>query len=271
MNTKRRYENPPLARLNKQRLSGAVALLLLLPLAARAGGVVTNCTEAALRAAMAGGGTVTFACDGTITLTGTITNMLDTVLDAAGHQVTVSGGDSVRVFCVSTNMTFSLNHLTIAHGRSTNGAGLLNAGGTVNATNTTFDGNEVLGVSSLSSPGATGGSAVGGAVANYGVMNLANCSFTNNSAFGGAGGPDPSPGYAYGCPGGTGSGGAVWNSGLLTGSGCTFAGNSAAGGTGGDGGTGYVGGVPTTLKADPGVLVAMAPAPHFSITGWHAW
>ena len=31
MNTKRRYENPPLARLNKQRLTGAVALLLLLP------------------------------------------------------------------------------------------------------------------------------------------------------------------------------------------------------------------------------------------------
>ena len=86
----------------------------------------------------------------------------------------------------------------------------------------TFDGNEVLGVSSLSSPGATGGSAVGGAVANYGVMNLANCSFTNNSAFGGAGGPDPSPGYAYGCPGGTGSGGAVWNSGLLTGSGSSL-------------------------------------------------
>ena len=34
-----------------------------------ASGVVTNCTDADLRAALQGGGTVTFACDGTIVLT----------------------------------------------------------------------------------------------------------------------------------------------------------------------------------------------------------
>src|SRR6516225_10196985 len=49
-----------------------ISLLLLLPSLACAGGVVTNCTDAALRAAISGGGTVTFACDGTITLTNTI-------------------------------------------------------------------------------------------------------------------------------------------------------------------------------------------------------
>ena len=58
----------------KQLMTAAAALLLVLPLGVQAGGVVTNCTEAALRAAMTGGGTVTFACDGTITLASTITN-----------------------------------------------------------------------------------------------------------------------------------------------------------------------------------------------------
>ena len=49
-------------------VAALAAAILLLPSAAWAGGVVTNCTEPALRAAMAGGGVVTFACDGTITL-----------------------------------------------------------------------------------------------------------------------------------------------------------------------------------------------------------
>ena len=66
-------------------LSGLVFLVLFQPTIAFAGGVVTNCTETALRAAMTGGGTVTFACDGTITLTSTITNDLDCVLDGSRH------------------------------------------------------------------------------------------------------------------------------------------------------------------------------------------
>ena len=81
--------------------------------AAQAGGTVTACTEAALRAAaLAGGGTVTFACDGTITLAATITNTADAVLDGSGHQVTISGGDAVRVFCVTTNVSFEVINLS---------------------------------------------------------------------------------------------------------------------------------------------------------------
>src|ERR1039458_7126575 len=91
MNTKCGYEHQWLTKLSKRGVGGAVALLLLLPLAAWAGGVVTNCTETALRAAMAGGGVVTFACDGTITLASTITNENDTALDGSGHNVTISG------------------------------------------------------------------------------------------------------------------------------------------------------------------------------------
>jgi hypothetical protein len=189
---------------------------------------------------MADGGVVTFACDGTIRLAMTITITLDTALDATGHQVTISGADTVGVFYVQTNVTFTVNHLTIAHGRSTNGAGIFNANGTVNATNMTFDGNEVLGAAGP--PNSAGGSVVGGAVANSGVINLVNCSFTNNSAVGGAGGPGLGMYPQTSGAGGRGTGGAVWNSGLLTGSGCTFAGNSAAGGIGGSGSVDIAGG-----------------------------
>ena len=196
---------------------------------------VLTASEAALRAAMAGGGTVTFACDGTITLANTLTITLDTVLDATGHQVTISGTDAVRVFYVQPKVTLVLNHLTIAHGRGTNGvmgfngtgAGLFNDNGTVSATNTVFYSNLVV------APWLAE-SAAGGALANYGVVNLANCSFTSNSVVGGAGMEGNFD--AAGGPGGNGAGGAVWNSGLLTVLGCTFAGNRADGGAGGYGG-----------------------------------
>ena len=66
---------------------------------------VTNCDEASLRAALASvsvlGGTVNFACDGTIVLTNTITihatdNML---LDGSGHNVVIADttGDSLTL------------------------------------------------------------------------------------------------------------------------------------------------------------------------------
>ena len=122
-------------------VTAATALLLVLPIGAQASGVVTNCTEGALRAAMAGGGTVTFACDGTITLASTITNTQDTVLEASGRQVTLSGDSAVRVFWVGAGATLTLVNLTIANGGGDSGAGILNSGGNVNATNCAFLGN----------------------------------------------------------------------------------------------------------------------------------
>jgi hypothetical protein len=213
-------------------------LLLIQPATGWAGGVVTTPTEAALRAAIAGGGRVTFVCDGTVTLSTTVTNSLDTVFDATGHQVTINGGDLVRVFYVQTNVTLIINNLTIAQGRSTtSGAGIFNDYGTVNISNSTFTSNNVLGAAGPPWPEfAAGGSAAGGAVANFGVMQFVNCNFTGNSAVGGAGSAGISG--AVGAPGGTGAGGSIWNSGTLTTIGCTMYANLAAGGKGGDGGSG---------------------------------
>ncbi len=214
MNAKGQLENQSSMKDNNRRVSGALALLLFLPVAAWAGGVVTNCTEVDLRAAMTGGGTVTFACNGTITLANTISNSLDTVFDASGHQVTISGNGSVRVFYVNSNVDLTLINLTVANGGSnTLGAGIFNAGGTVNLVGVAFATNAAWGTLS------TGG----GAIRNeLGTLNLQNCSFTGNSA-NGSRSEDTGPG-------GEGLGGAIYNNGTMNANACTFFYNSAEGG-----------------------------------------
>jgi len=58
---------------------------------AHAGGVVSICDEAHLKAALAGGGAVTFTCSGTIHLTSTIIIDIHTWIDGSGQAVTISG------------------------------------------------------------------------------------------------------------------------------------------------------------------------------------
>jgi hypothetical protein len=201
-------------------VTSAPALLQVFP----RGIVVTN-SEADLRAAMAEGGTVIFACDGTITLNNTITNTLDTVLDGSGHQVTISGGGAVRVFCVNTSANFTVVNLTIANGQASSGAGILNAGGFVNATNCVFSGNSAL------ASGSSGGA--GGAIQNLGgEVYLSACVFRSNQASGAV-----SNGVG-GLSGGSGWGGALDNSGTLTADLCNFIANSATGAPGNNSGYG---------------------------------
>ena len=125
-----------------------VTILVLLTLAvpaspAHAGGIVSVCDEAHLLAALAGGGTVTFSCSGTITLTAEITIAADTTIDGSGQTVTISGNNAVRVFTVNSGITLNLNELTIAEGYVAGyafGGGIYNYG-TVIVSNSTFSGN----------------------------------------------------------------------------------------------------------------------------------
>jgi hypothetical protein len=222
VNTKADYGNWSSMELSKRRVRRVVALLLFLPVAAWAGGVVTNCTEADLRTAMDGGGLVTFACDGTITLSSSITNDLDVTLDGTGHQATISGGNAVRVFLVNTNATLTIRNLTIANGYASGGAGILNSGGTVNATNCTFSGSTASSTRSSN--------ALGGAVLNRGVIQLWGCTFIGNQACVAA---------VSGYGGGNGYGGAINNSGTGAVDLCIFTGNAALGATGSAPGFGW--------------------------------
>ena len=169
---------------------------------------VTTCTEAALRAALDSATTVDFACDGTITLARSIAILGDTVLDGGGHHVTISGADTVRVFSVSTNVTLTAINLTIDNGRSTNGAGIFNAGGTLILQGVTFQTNVATG-----DPG-------GGAIFNQGgTVHAANCVFSGNVA--------SNVVFASGPP--TSSGGALYNAGTFVASACAFLQNQATG------------------------------------------
>lgn len=270
MKAKNKSENWLLNRFNKQVAIGTIALLLLLPVATRGDGVVTTCTEANLRAAMSGGGLVTFACDGTITLAGTITITNDTTIDAVGHQISISGNNAVRIFSVETNVYFTVNNLTLANGRSESGAAILNAG-TVRATDCVFSGNVASSLTNkVSSGGAVYNSGVlilsrctlrenqavglressfpghshdsqGGAICNLGTLNIENSLFAWNQAIcqdGGVGGSGGlTPGGAGGS-GGSGYGGAIFNGGVATLVNSTLIANTCTGGQGGRGGDG---------------------------------
>src|SRR4051794_19841030 len=89
----------------------------------QAAGLVTTCDEASLTAAIAGGGIVQLACDGTITLSATITINADTTLDAGGRNVTLSGGSARRLFIVSTTKNLTLRNLSVNNGQVSSGSG----------------------------------------------------------------------------------------------------------------------------------------------------
>lgn len=195
--------------------------LILMANTARPAGVVTNCTEADLRAALAGGGLVTFACDGTITLDNTITNSSAVVLDGAGHQITLSGNSAVRVFLVNSNVTVAVHNLTIANGDSLGGSAILNLGGTVNLTSVSLQANtaSLYSMNDDFSPRAGGG-----AIFNRGgFITATNCRFAGNVA------QTPMDIFSSGSP--LVNGGAIRNeAGQVTLHGCAFVGNRAAGG-----------------------------------------
>jgi predicted outer membrane repeat protein len=168
---------------------------------ARAGGVVSTCDEVHLNSALAGGGSVTFSCSGTITLTSAITIAANTSIDGTGQTVAVSGGGAVQVFLVNSGVNFSVNNLTIENGHSIfDGGGISSNHGTLTVTNSTFSGNTV---------GRSGGGIVS---FNGGVLVVTNSTFSGNSA---------------------GFGGGIYSDGTLIITNSTFSGNTASSGGGG--------------------------------------
>lgn len=155
---------------------------------AQASLVVSDCTsDSQLQADVAqangdnAGDTITFSCSGTISLSQTLAITGSMTLDGSGQQVTLDGGNSVRVLLVNSGVTFTLNALTIAHGNGSSRVGVYGGGGglfsqlgaTVTITNSTFTGNSTSGDG-------------GGAIFNDGAMTLTSSTVSGNS-FSGAG------------------------------------------------------------------------------------
>jgi len=218
-------------KFNAQSLVLLVALLALAvacPQTARAGGVVTVCNEAGLKAALFGGGTVTFGCSGTISvLGGTITISTNTTIDGRGRNITISGGGKVQLFIVNAERTLHLKQITVADGfiSDGNGGGVLN-NGTLNVINCTFRGN-----AATTRQMDTGGN--GGGIYNNDYLTVINSTFENNTASF-SGGFNPA-----------GLGGGIFNNNDATITNSTFHGNSAISG----------GGIFTGSQGDSGLLV----------------
>jgi len=204
--------------------------------------------EASLDAALANNtGEIAFTCDGTIHITTTKLIGADTVLDATGHNITISGGNAVRVFTVNPGVQLTLRNLTVANGRTTTtvvngqvitcGGGMENNGGIVTLVDCTFSNNVVVGA-------ANGGNGSGGAInnENNGSLLLTNCTLLNNSVTAGSGTTAIDGSTGTGGTGYYGYGGGIYNKGgtvVIVNS--TFSGNQAIGGTGGIGGRGFDG------------------------------
>ena len=159
---------------------------------ARAATVITAGTDAELRAAVAACGSITFTFDGVITLTNTINVTCAVTIDATGHAVTISGGNSNRIFNVLPGASLEIVNLTVANGwvRGTNG---------LPGTPATFG----------SQPGQS--VVAGGVFVTNATLIASDCVFKNCRAIGGTGGDWPA-GFAIQYPagaGGVGSGGAI--------------------------------------------------------------
>ncbi len=239
--------------------------------------VVLSSHESSLRAALLPGEPVSFAVDGTIVLTEPVYISTAVTLDGRGHSVTLSGGNSTRVFIVAPGGNLTLLNLTIANGRSTEGGAIYNQGGSVVIGHCTLSNNYAIALAGNAGsagtngvvsyyggdPGEQGGSgskgldARGGAIYNnIGSIVISNSVLVANAAIGGEGGAGgqggngaflSAPGLTYGADGGNGGsaggggrgyGGALYNEGSLAFVHCAFSNNWVQGGFGGTGGAG---------------------------------
>ena len=158
---------------------------------------VTNCNDSgtgSLRAAVAGGGTTTFALSppcSTITLTsGPISLATDVTISGpgAGH-LAVSGGGASQVFVILSGVNATISGLTIENGNSTAGVGggIDNRGGTVTVSNSTVSGNK----SAHDGGGicnGDGGDGAGTLCDGSGTVTVSNSVVSGNNAAGAGGG-----------------------------------------------------------------------------------
>jgi hypothetical protein len=215
-------------------LLALASILFCLP--AYSGGVVTNASQHSLLAAMAGGGAVTFGFDGTIYLTNTIIVSNNTVLDASGQNVTISGSNAVQIFIVTSGTTLAMTNLTLINGLAQGApnwftalagcGGAISNAGTLQMTCCTFISNTAVGTSQTREWASEGD---GGAVYNSGSVTAWGCIFVGNLAVGGIGGAQLDPPAS---DGGAANGGAFLNANQATFVNCVFSNNTATGGVG---------------------------------------
>jgi hypothetical protein len=148
--------------------------------------VVTSPDDASLRAAIGQGGWIGFGFNGTVTLTNTIPITTNVFLDGSGADVTISGGNAVRLFSVAPGVRFGATNLAFANGTclvtnnqvgvTADGGAVYNTGGNVTLVSCTLTNNNALCT-------GVGGVARGGAIfSDGGTVSLSQTSVSNNLA-----------------------------------------------------------------------------------------
>ncbi len=186
-------------------------------------GTSASCTDAALDAALTGGGLVTFNCGAapaTIDInTGTSTKTIsaDTTIDGGG-LVTIGGGGTTQIFVVDSAVTFELHNLTVAN-EGGGGAAIEtdDAATTLNVTDCVFTDN------------------VDGAITSIGTLVVSGSTFTNNGQLGSNGaitgeGSITITDSTFSQNSGDGGGAIHCENTVLTVTGSTFSGNNAGSG-----------------------------------------
>lgn len=141
-------------------------------------GKASSCTEQAVRAAMAKGGTIRFDCGDapvTITVKEALKATVDVALDGE-NKVTFSGAKASRVFIGTSNHRLTLQRLTVKDGSSKDGSG---AGGL----HTGWRGNlTIIGCTFTHNFGAGEGERAGGAISTHeSDVVIVDSTFENNT------------------------------------------------------------------------------------------
>lgn len=274
---------------------GLAPALLVLPLVfpphVEAGGRVNPLSQSDLESAMAEGGVVTFGASGTLVLSNTIHVLRDTTLRADGESVVLSGGDSIRLFAVASNVSFHVEGLVLANGRvavpaplpasppiagsNTRGAAILNVGGNVSLSDCILTNHFVrggdAGTDTAQQGGAPGGSGHGAAIWSFGgELRLTNSVVGFNRVEGGLG---SSATFGLAAASGTAAGAGIYvEHGSVDLDGVEFAGNIAEGGApvGGDGMVGNAGKAGEALGAALFVTNSVATIVRCRITSNYA-
>ena len=133
-------------------------------------GTAASCTDAALDAALAGGGLVTFNCGGPATIENSTPKKIAvaTTVDGGG-LITISGARGL-LFSVAAGIEFAVHNLTIANSGQ---SGITSLGGSLIVTHSTFTGNN----QGTSFPG-------GGIIVFGGTLSVSDSSFTGNGGGG---------------------------------------------------------------------------------------
>ena len=110
-------------------------------------GTPGSCTEAALNAALVGGGTVSFNCGPnpvTILLSATKTIAANTTIDGGG-LVTLDGQTHIRLFLVNAGATLTLNNIELVNGYNATGdGGAVRSDGALVVNNSRFANNSTV-------------------------------------------------------------------------------------------------------------------------------